>query len=82
MVNKMITKTEGIEGFKSKIESDLIMQHRFLSILYNDLISGIRHGFFKYEIECEITTGKKRQITYRAGKSHRFVISEQETDKF
>ena len=47
----------------------------FSNMLAN-IISGIKHGFFKCEIECETVKGKKRQITYKAGKSHKFIIED------
>ena len=39
---------------------------------------GIRHGFFDCSITCEITSGNKRQLVIRAGKSHKFNIPEDE----
>jgi hypothetical protein len=38
----------------------------------------VRHGFFEYSIACEIVKGTKRRIVVRAGKSHKFMISEDE----
>ncbi|HXZ15250.1 MAG TPA: hypothetical protein VEH77_04640 [Roseiarcus sp.] len=37
-----------------------------------------RHGFFEYAIACEIGNGGKRQLVIRAGKSHKFIIPENE----
>jgi hypothetical protein len=40
------------------------------------VLDGLRHGFFNYSIACEIGNGGKRQLVIRAGKSHKFVIPE------
>ena len=42
------------------------------------LTEGLRHGFFDCSIACEITSGRKRQLVIRAGKSHMFTIPEDE----
>ena len=39
---------------------------------------GLRHGFFECSIACEIANGGKRQVVIRAGKSHKFVIPEED----
>jgi hypothetical protein len=39
---------------------------------------GLRHGFFECKVTSEILNGRKRGLTIRAGKSHRFVIEEEE----
>jgi hypothetical protein len=39
---------------------------------------GLRHGFFECVITCEIGNGGKRQLVIRAGKSNKFIISEDE----
>ena len=41
-----------------------------------EILDGLRHGFFECIVSCEIVTGQKRRLTIRAGKSHRFTISE------
>jgi hypothetical protein len=42
------------------------------------VIDGLRHGFFECAIACEIGNGGKRQLVIRAGKSNKFIISENE----
>jgi hypothetical protein len=42
------------------------------------LLNGLRHGFFKISMTCQITTGGKRQLIIRAGKSYQFTIRENE----
>jgi hypothetical protein len=47
-----------------------------LAHLEDLVLDGLRHGFFNYSIACEIGNGGKRQLVIRAGKSHKFVIPE------
>jgi hypothetical protein len=42
------------------------------------VVDGLRHGFFDYSIACEIRKDGKRQLVIRAGKSHKFIIPEDE----
>ena len=42
------------------------------------LRDGLRHGFFEYTITCDIVSSGRRQLTIRAGKSHKFFIPESE----
>ncbi len=42
------------------------------------VVDGLRHGFFEFNIACEIANGGKRHLTIRAGKSHKFTIPEDE----
>jgi len=44
----------------------------------DELREGLLHGFFDYSMSCEVVRGGKRRFTLRAGKSHRFVIPEEE----
>ena len=39
---------------------------------------GLCHGFFEYGVSCEIIKGGKRQLTIKAGISHKFTIPEGE----
>jgi len=49
-----------------------------LGLLVNQIREGLSHGFFEYSVRCEIAKGGKRQLTIGAGKSHRFLIGEEE----
>lgn len=49
-----------------------------LKKLEQEILDGLRHGFFECVVSCEIVTGQKRRLTIRAGKSHRFTISEED----
>jgi hypothetical protein len=42
--------------------------------IVHELIRGVRHGFFEMNVKVELMPSKKKCITVRAGKSHRFVI--------
>ena len=45
------------------------------------VVEGLKHGFFDYSIACEIANGGKRQLVIRAGKSHKFIIPEDEVPR-
>lgn len=45
------------------------------------VVDGLKHGFFDYSIACEVTNGGKRQLVIRAGKSHKFIIPENEVPR-
>ena len=49
-----------------------------LAHLEKMVVDGLRHGFFECSIACEIVNGGKRQLVVRAGKSHKFMIPEDE----
>jgi hypothetical protein len=46
--------------------------------LIRELDDGLRHGFFDLAVTCETVNGKKRRLTIKAGKNHRFMIPEEE----
>jgi hypothetical protein len=46
--------------------------------LIEEIRDGLRHGFFHCEVNCEIVKGGKRRLTIKAGKSHQFIIREEE----
>jgi hypothetical protein len=39
-----------------------------------ELVEGVHHGFFEMVVTVEIMQSKKKCITIKAGKSHRFVV--------
>lgn len=49
-----------------------------LSKLTEEVRDGLRHGFFQFEVTCEVMKGRKRRLTIKAGKSHQFIIGEEE----
>jgi hypothetical protein len=42
------------------------------------VLDGLKHGFFDCSISCDVGTGAKRHLLVRAGKSHKFVIPEED----
>ena len=54
---------------------------RALKKLVEEVRSGVEHGFFECSVTCEIVNGRKRRLVIRAGKSHRYVIGEEEINK-
>ncbi len=47
-----------------------------LEQIEREVLDGLRHGFFRLEVSCEIVTGQKRRLLICAGKSHVFTILE------
>ena len=45
------------------------------------VVDGLKHGFFKYSIECEVGNGGRREFVIRAGKSHKFTIPAHEVPR-
>jgi hypothetical protein len=43
-----------------------------------EILGGLKHGFFEFAISCEIVRGKKRWLVLKAGRSYCFVIPEEE----
>jgi hypothetical protein len=48
-----------------------------LERLTEEVRDGLRHGHFELTVVGEIVKGKKRGLTIKAGKSHRFTIPEE-----
>jgi hypothetical protein len=46
-----------------------------------EIHDGLRHGFFKYTVTCEVVAHGRRRLTFTAGKSHQFVIPKDECDR-
>ncbi|MCG3151373.1 MAG: hypothetical protein GEEBNDBF_00644 [bacterium] len=42
---------------------------------------GLKHGYFEITVQGELTTQKRRVLTIKAGKSHRYLISPDEFDR-
>jgi hypothetical protein len=47
-----------------------------LDLIESLLVEGIKHGHFDYSITCETGTGGRRLLIVKAGKSHKFTITE------
>ena len=39
-----------------------------------ELVEGVQHGFFEMVVTVEMIQSKKKCITIKAGKSHRFIV--------
>ena len=39
-----------------------------------ELVSGVQHGFSEIVITIETVQSKKKSITIKAGKTHRFIV--------
>lgn len=50
----------------------------FFERLRQEVLSGLRHGFFDFSLRSEITNGNKRRLTFSAGKTHKFVIPDED----
>ena len=48
--------------------------------LDQEVHDGLRHGFFELTVGCELVQGRRRCLTIKAGKSHRFTIPEGEIE--
>ena len=42
--------------------------------MVRELLDGVRHGFFEMTVTVETGQAKKKSITIRSGKSHRFIV--------
>jgi len=40
----------------------------------HELVNGVQHGFFEMVVTVETVQSKKKSITIKAGKSHRFTV--------
>ena len=51
---------------------------KFWEKIKQEVTSGLKHGFFEYQLNAEVMKGKKRRLTLKTGKTHRFIIDEDE----
>lgn len=52
-----------------------------LKRIEKEVREGLRHGHFQITLECTVANGKKRDLIVKAGKHHRFLISEEEAEQ-
>ena len=45
------------------------------------LIDGLRHGFFTFTITCELVKDRKRRLVVTTGKSEQFTIPADEVER-
>jgi len=51
---------------------------KFMNKLRSEIISGLKHGFFDFQITSEVIKGKKRRVTFKAGKTFVYILNEDE----
>jgi hypothetical protein len=72
----------GALGEREMIENDTFNMKGELAQAINKLVEevqdGLRHGFFEYGVTCELLKDRKRRLTIKAGKSHQFIIREED----
>jgi hypothetical protein len=54
---------------------------RALDHVRDQLVDGLRHGFFEFTITCEIVKDRKRRLVVKAGKSEQFTIAADELER-
>ena len=54
---------------------------RALDHVRDQLLDGLRHGFFEFSITCEIVKDRKRRLIVKAGKSEQFTITAEELER-
>jgi hypothetical protein len=54
--------------------------NRTLEYVRNQILDGLRHGFFECTITCEIVKDHKRRLLVKAGKSEQFTIPADELE--
>lgn len=45
-----------------------------LDYVRDQLIDGLRHGFFELTVSCEMVKDRKRRLVVKAGRSEQFTI--------
>lgn len=50
--------------------------HEALALIAREIVGGLRHGYFDFSISGETVRQGECSMTFKAGKSHRFRISE------
>ena len=63
------------------ITKDFAQTGQALKKIESEVREGLRHGFFKITLECKVANGKRRDFVVKAGKHHRYLISEEEATK-
>lgn len=48
--------------------------NRALDHVRDQLVDGLRHGFFEFTITCELVKDRKRRLVVTTGKSEQFTI--------
>jgi hypothetical protein len=64
-----------------EITQDSSQTGQALKKIEREIREGLRHGFFEITLECKVANGKQRDFVVKAGKHHRYLISEEEAKK-
>lgn len=54
---------------------------RALDHVREQLVDGLRHGFFEFTITCELVKDRKRRLVVKTGKSEQFTIPADELER-
>lgn len=46
--------------------------------LRHEILSGLKHGFFEFSLHGEIINGNKRRMMLKAGKTHKFIVPDED----
>lgn len=46
--------------------------------LRHEVLSGLKHGFFEFSLHGEIINGNKRRMMLKAGKTHKFIVPDED----
>lgn len=46
--------------------------------LRQEILSGLKHGFFEFSLHGEIINGNKRRMMLKAGKTHKFIVPDED----
>lgn len=49
-----------------------------LKKLMEEVKEGLEHGFFDFNVTCDIVGGRRRDLIIKAGKSYKFTIPEED----
>jgi hypothetical protein len=60
----------------SSLQRYSTLVHSALDLIEILIVEGLRHGHFDYSITCETGKGGRRLLVIKAGKSHKFSITE------
>ena len=64
---------------ESRLPEDVL--NLALEHVRDQLIDGLRHGFFTFTITCELVKDRKRRLVVTTGKSEQFTIPADEVER-
>ena len=48
--------------------------HKVFRRILAEIEAGLRHGYFDYQLNCELVGSGQRRLTLRAGKNYQFLV--------